>query len=114
MSVIEKQRDIGILRSMGATEKSIVRIFRYEGILIGIIGTIAGSVLGYLICFLQLNYKIYPLDPTQYKIDALPLQINISDFFFIAGMSLLLTFLASLYPAKRAAKINPLEAIKWE
>ncbi len=114
MSVIEKQRDIGILRSMGATDKSILRIFRFEGLLIGIIGTIAGSILGYFICFLQLQYKIYPLDPTQYKIDALPLQIRISDFFFIAGISLLLTYLASLFPAKKAAKVNPLEAIKWE
>ncbi|HKI79064.1 MAG TPA: ABC transporter permease [Ignavibacteriaceae bacterium] len=114
MSVIEKQRDIGILRSMGATEKSILKIFRFEGMLIGIIGTIGGSLLGYFVCFLQLQYKIYPLDPTQYKIDALPLQVRLSDFFFIAGISLLLTYLSSIYPAKRAAKINPLEAIKWE
>lgn len=114
MSVIEKRRDIGILNSMGAEKKSIVKIFMFEGILIGIIGTAAGSVLGYLICFLQLKYKLYPLDPTQYKIDALPLQVQVSDFFFIAGMSLLLSFFASLIPARRAAKVNPLEAIKWE
>lgn len=114
MSVIEKRRDIGILNSMGAEKKSIVKIFMFEGILIGIIGTAAGSILGYLICFLQLKYKLYPLDPSQYKIDALPLQVQLSDFFFIAGMSLLLSFLASLIPARRAAKVNPLEAIKWE
>jgi len=114
MSVIEKQRDIGILRSMGAGEKSILKIFMYEGLLIGIIGTAAGLVLGYFICFLQLKYKIYPLDPTQYKIDALPLQIRISDFFFVSGAAMLLSFFASLIPARRAARINPLEAIKWE
>ncbi len=114
MSVIEKQRDIGILRAMGATERSILKIFRFEGLLIGITGTIAGSIVGYFICFLQLHYKIYPLDPTQYKIDALPLQVRFSDFFFIAGISLLLSYLASIFPAKKAAKVNPLEAIKWE
>ncbi len=114
MSVIEKKRDIGILRSMGASEKSITKIFMYEGLLVGIIGTLAGLLVGYFICFLQLHYNIYPLDPTQYKIDSLPLQIRISDFFFVAGASMLLTFLASLFPAKRAAKVNPLEAIKWE
>lgn len=114
MSVIEKKRDIGILNSMGAEKKSIIKIFMFEGILIGIVGTAAGSILGYLICYLQLKYKLYPLDPTQYKIDALPLQVQLSDFFFIAGMSLLLSFLASLMPARRAAKVNPLEAIKWE
>jgi len=114
MSVIEKKRDIGILNSMGADKKSIIKIFMYEGLLIGLIGTAAGSILGYLICYLQIKYKIYPLDPTQYKIDALPLQVQLSDFFFIAGMSLLLSFFASLLPARRAAKVNPLEAIKWE
>jgi len=114
MSVIEKKRDIGILRSMGASEKSIVKIFMFEGLLIGIIGTIAGSILGYFICFLQLKFKIYPLDPTQYKIDALPLQVRFSDFFFVAGISMLLSILAALFPARRAAKVNQLEAIKWE
>lgn len=114
MSVIEKKRDIGVLNSMGALQKSILKIFMYEGILIGIIGTITGLAIGYFVCFLQLRYNIYPLDPTQYKIDSLPLQLKISDFFFVSGASLLLTFLASLFPAKRAAKINTIEAIKWE
>ncbi len=114
MSVIEKRRDIGILRSMGVEEKSILRIFMFEGILVGIIGTFTGALLGYLVCFLQIVYNIYPLDPTQYKIDSLPMELRLTDFFFVAGMSMLLSILASLYPAKRAAKINPVEAIKWE
>jgi lipoprotein-releasing system permease protein len=114
MSVIEKKRDIGILRAMGTSEKSILKIFMFEGLLIGIVGTIAGALLGYFICFLQLQYNIYPLDPTQYKINSLPLEIRISDFFFISGASMLLSFLASLYPAKRAARVNAIEAIKWE
>ncbi|HVO75829.1 MAG TPA: ABC transporter permease [Ignavibacteriaceae bacterium] len=114
MSVIEKKRDIGVLRAMGTNQKSIVKIFMFEGLLIGIIGTIAGALLGYFVCFLQLKYNIYPLDPTQYKINSLPLEIRVSDFFFISGASMLLSFLASLYPAKRAAKVNAIEAIKWE
>jgi lipoprotein-releasing system permease protein len=114
MSVIEKKRDIGILRSMGAGEKSIIKIFMFEGLFIGILGTIAGSILGYFICFLQLAYKIYPLDPSQYKMDALPLELRLSDFFFVAGVSMLLSFLAALFPARRAAKVNQIEAIKWE
>lgn len=114
MSVIEKKRDVGVLRSMGITENSILKIFMYEGILIGVIGTFVGAVIGYFICFLQLKYKIYPLDPTQYKIDALPVELRLTDFFFVAGIALLLSFLSSLYPAKKAAKTNILEAIKWE
>ena len=114
MSVIEKKRDIGVLRSMGSSENSILKIFMFEGLLIGFVGTLVGIFIGYLVCYLQINYNIYPLDPTQYKIDSLPLQMRLSDFFFISGASMLLSFLASLYPAKRAAKANPVNAIKWE
>jgi len=114
MSVIEKRRDIGILSAMGISEKSILKIFMFEGILIGIIGTLLGLLLGYFISYLQIKYNIYPLNPAQYKVDSLPLELRLSDFFFVSGASLLLTFFAALYPAKRAAKINPLEAIKWE
>ncbi|HUX61415.1 MAG TPA: ABC transporter permease [Ignavibacteriaceae bacterium] len=114
MSVIEKKRDIGILRSMGSSENSIMKIFMYEGLLIGVIGTISGLLLGYLVCYLQIHYNIYPLDPTRYKIDSLPLKIKFSDFLYVSGASMALSFIASLIPAKRAAKVNPLEAIKWE
>ena len=114
MSVIEKKRDIGILSSMGSKEKSILKIFMYEGLMIGLIGTGLGVLLGYLICFLQIKYNIYPLDPTQYKIDSLPLELRISDFFVITGVSLFLSLVASLIPAKRASKVDALQAIKWE
>jgi lipoprotein-releasing system permease protein len=114
MSVIEKKRDIGILRSLGATEKSVLKIFMFEGLLIGVIGTLLGVIIGYLVCYIQIEYNIYPLDPSQYKIDSLPIEIRISDFFFISFASMLLSFLASLYPAKKAAKVNPINAIKWE
>ena len=114
MSVIQKKRDIGILRSMGVTENSTKRIFMYEGLLIGILGTTAGLLLGYLVCYLQIHFKIYPLDPTQYKIDALPIQLKFLDFIIITFISLSLSYFASYFPAKRAAKVNPLKAIKWE
>lgn len=114
MSVIEKKRDIGILRSMGVTEKSVLKIFMFEGLLIGLIGTLLGVIIGYGICYLQIQYNIYPLDPAQYKIDSLPLDLRISDFFYISGASMVLSFFASLIPAKRAAKVNPISAIKWE
>src|SRR5690606_41106060 len=110
----EKKRDIGILRAMGSKENTILKILMFEGLLIGLAGTIAGLFLGYLICFLQLNFNIYPLDPTQYKIDSLLLELRLSDYFYISGVSMLLSFLASLYPARKAVKINIVESIKWE
>lgn len=114
MSVLEKKRDIGILKSFGVTEKSILKIFLNEGVLIGIFGTLFGSLLGYFICWLQINYNIYPLDPTMYKIDSLPLELRISDFFIVSAASMLLTFFAALFPARRASKVDALQSIKWE
>ncbi len=114
MSVLEKKRDIGVLKSFGATEKSILKIFLNEGILIGLFGTFFGALLGYFVCWLQLEYNIYPLDPTMYKIDSLPLEVRLPDFFYVTGASMFLTFLAALFPARRASKVDPLQSIKWE
>lgn len=114
MSVIEKQKDIGILRSMGVTDNSILRIFMFEGILIGLIGTLVGTIIGLLVCYAQIEYNFYPLDPGKYIIDALPVEIKISDLIAISGMAMLLSFFASLYPAKRAVRTQVIESIKWE
>lgn len=114
MSVIEKKRDIGILRTMGAKQDSILKIFMYEGLMIGIIGTGLGVLLGYFVCYLQIHYNIYPLDPTQYKINSLPMELRVMDFFVVTGASIFLSFIASLIPAKRAARVDALQAIKWE
>lgn len=114
MSVIEKKKDIGVLRSMGMPSKSILRIFMFEGILVGTVGTIAGLIIGLFICYLQIEYKFYPLDPSKYILDAIPIQIRLSDIFAITGMSMFLSVIASLYPAARAVKISIIDAIKWE
>lgn len=114
MTVIEKKRDIGVLKAMGSTNGSIVRIFMLEGILIGIYGTISGCILGLAICLMQIKFKFFPLDTSVYPIDALPIDLRWTDFVYVSLASLLLAFLASLYPAKRAAKQEPIQAIRWE
>jgi lipoprotein-releasing system permease protein len=114
MTVIEKKRDIGVLKAMGSTNGSIVRIFMLEGILIGIYGTIIGCILGLGICLMQIQFKLFPLDPTVYPIDSLPIDLRWTDFVFVGLAALLLSFLASLYPARRAAKQEPIQAIRWE
>ena len=114
MSVVEKQKDIGILRAMGTTENSIRKIFMLEGILVGIIGTVLGSLIGLGVCYLQINYNIYPLDPTKYIIDSLPMQVRVSDTIIIIITSLILSLLAAVYPAKKAAKTSLIDSIKWE
>ena len=114
MSVIEKKRDIGILKVKGATEKSIKKIFLLQGFYVGIIGTFAGFALGLLVYYLQTTYKLYPLNPLEYKIDAIPMKLQLTDFFAVGGASILLSTLAALLPAKKASEINPVDAIKWE
>ncbi|MEI7812155.1 MAG: ABC transporter permease [Ignavibacteria bacterium] len=114
MSVIEKKKDIGILRSMGAKDKSVLRIFMFEGMLIGLTGTLTGGVLGVAVVMAQKYLKFYSLDPGKYIIDALPVELRAMDFLAVAGMALFLSFLASLYPARRSIKVPALEAIKWE
>ncbi|MFA4924778.1 MAG: FtsX-like permease family protein, partial [Ignavibacteriaceae bacterium] len=114
MSVIEKKRDIGILKVKGATEKSIKKIFLLQGFYVGLIGTFAGFALGLLIYYLQTRYKLYPLNPLEYKIDAIPMKLQFTDFLTVGGASILLSTIAAMLPAKRASEINPVDAIKWE
>ena len=114
MGVIEKRRDIGVLKALGATKSSILRIFMVEGLLVGTIGTFLGSVLGLLVCYLQIEYQLFPLDPTVYIIPAIPVEVRWTDFIAVSGASMLLSFLASLYPARRASNLTPVQAIRWE
>lgn len=114
MTVMEKKRDIGILKAMGTLNSSILKIFMVEGILIGIYGTIIGSILGLTICILQIKLKFYPLDSMVYSIDALPIDIRFMDFIYVGLCAMIISLLASLYPALRAAKQEPIKAIRWE
>jgi lipoprotein-releasing system permease protein len=114
MGVIEKRRDIGILKALGATSTSIMRVFMFEGILVGTLGTVLGAVIGLFVCYLQIHYQLFPLDPTVYIIPAIPVEVRWSDFLAVALASMLLSILASLYPARRAASLLPVQAIRWE
>jgi lipoprotein-releasing system permease protein len=114
MSVIEKTRDIGILKSMGATNTSIVKIFMFEGVLVGVLGSVLGLTLGLSLVWLQSRYHLFPLDPTVYIIPAIPVEVHALDLVIVACTALALCSLAALYPAKRASHFVPVEAIRWE
>lgn len=114
MTVIEKKRDIGVLKALGATEKMIRRIFLFEGISVGIIGMAAGTILGVGVTLAQKYFGFYKLDASVYKIAALPVELRVTDFIFVPLAAFLLCFLASLYPSRRAASLEPVEAIRWE
>jgi len=114
MTVHEKRRDIGILKSMGASNKSLKKIFALQGLLVGIVGTLAGSIIGLLIVFLQEQYHLVALDTTIYIIPAMPVELHMKDILFIAAAAIGLCTLASRLPAKRAANLDPVKAIRWE
>jgi len=114
MLVMEKTREIGILRSMGASAHSIMKIFIYQGFLVGVIGTFLGAFIGYALGFLQLHYHLITLPADVYLISALPIVMLWKDFFAIICISILLSLLASVYPAYRASKLIPVEAIRYE
>ena len=114
MTVIEKKRDIGVLKAMGATDKMITNIFMFEGISVGVIGMVVGTLLGLGIILAQKYFEFYKLDATIYKITSLPVELRLYDFIFVPIAALALCFLASLYPSRRAAKLDPVNAIRWE
>jgi len=114
MTVIEKKRDIGVLKAMGATDKMITNIFMFEGISVGVIGMVVGTLLGLGITLGQKYFEFYKLDASIYKITSLPVELRLYDFIFVPIAALVLCFLASLYPSRRAAKLDPVNAIRWE
>jgi lipoprotein-releasing system permease protein len=114
MLVMGKTRDIAILKAMGATTKSIRKIFVFSGMVIGSIGTVLGLCLGLVLCILLKNYDIYELTgDIYYFTTTLPVKIEISWVIAIVSAAMVICFLATLYPARQAAKLDPVEAIRY-
>ncbi len=112
--VITKGKEIAILKAMGATRRSIARIFMFSGTLIGAVGMALGTILGYVLCVLLKEYIKFPLNADVYQIDSLPVRMQTHEFLLVAVCALLISFLATLYPALRAAKTAPAEGLRYE
>jgi lipoprotein-releasing system permease protein len=114
MMVMGKTRDIAILKAMGATGKSIRKIFVFNGMVIGGLGTILGLGLGLVICFVLRHYNIHELTgDIYYFTTTLPVKLEAVNVVSIILAALLICFLATLYPARQAAKLDPVEAIRY-
>jgi lipoprotein-releasing system permease protein len=114
MVVADKTREIGILRAMGMPAASIRRIFLFQGVVVGAVGTLGGLVLGLVVAVLLEHYQLIALDPSVYFIDHLPVALQPLDVLLIVVASLAIAALATLYPASQAAKLYPVEAIRHE
>jgi len=114
MTVLEKKRDIAILRAIGSTELSIRKIYFYDGAIIGFIGSVLGGILGLLICYLQIEYKLFAIDSTKYILDAIPIEVHFLDFTMIVLFALVLSIIATIYPSYRASKLSIVESIREE
>jgi lipoprotein-releasing system permease protein len=113
MMVMGKTRDIAILKAMGATDRSIRKIFVFNGMVIGSIGTLLGVFCGFILCWLLQHYKFIELPGDVYYITTLPVRLEALDVVFIAAAALVICFLATLYPARQASALKPVEAIRY-
>ena len=114
MVVTDKTREIGILKAMGMPAASIRRIFLWQGAAIGVVGTALGVLLGLAGAWALTKFRLIELDPSVYFIDRLPIQIAVSDVLWITVASLGIAMLATLWPARQASRLFPVEAIRHE
>jgi lipoprotein-releasing system permease protein len=114
MMVMEKYKDIAILMSMGARREQIRRIFMLQGVLIGVVGSAIGLAVGYTVCYFADKYRWVRLDETVYSISFVPFEPRGVDAVWIAGAAVLVSFLATIYPARSATRIAPTEVLRYE
>ena len=114
MMVMEKTKDIGILKSIGTTNRTIRKIFILNGFFIGSLGTFLGAIGGFTLCYLLKTYQFIKLPRDIYYIDKLPINLNISDSLTVIVAAMAISLVSTLYPAHQAARMEPVEALRYE
>jgi lipoprotein-releasing system permease protein len=114
MNVIEKRREIAILKAMGATDNGIMSIFMLQGLIIGIIGTMIGIIGGYSLCYILNTYQIIKLPADVYYLSHLPVKTKLTDFIIVSISAITISFLSTIYPALQASRLNPVEPLRYE
>ncbi len=114
MMVMEKNRDIAVLMSMGATPRTIRRIFMLQGVIIGVFGSFVGSMTGSLVCWVCDKYQLIRLETDVYSISHVPFRSSLWDVLLVSAAAIAISFLATLYPSKNAAQLDPVVALRYE
>lgn len=112
MLVLEKRRQVGILRSLGATRSAIQRIFLLKGTIIALTGTLLGNIFGFLVCWIQAQYKIFTLPSTIYFMKTVPMYFRLENFIIVSFVSIILCIAAAYIPARLASTLDPIKAIR--
>jgi lipoprotein-releasing system permease protein len=114
MTVIEKAREIAIMKAMGATDRSVMSIFMIHGLIIGVVGTIFGITGAYILCQLLKTYKFINLPPDVYYLSYLPVKMNLFYFIIVSLAAIFISFVATVYPSWQAARLDPVEPLRYE
>jgi lipoprotein-releasing system permease protein len=112
--VAEKRKEIGILKAIGASNPSISTVFFTVGMIIGVVGTVAGSIVGLTLIWMQNTFKLIRLAGDVYQIDHLPMKLSTGDFILIVGSTLVISLLATIIPARRAGALQPVDVLRYE
>jgi len=114
MMVMEKTRDIAVLMSLGTRRRQVRNVFIFQGVLIGVVGTAIGLLLGYALSWIGGHYRLVSLSPEVYSIDYVPFAARALDGVVVAIVALAVSFVATIYPSWSASRILPAEALRYE
>jgi lipoprotein-releasing system permease protein len=112
--VMEKSRDIGILKTMGTSPRRVSRIFMLQGLIIGVVGTSVGALGGLLLCFVMDHYRLLRIPQDVYQVAYVPFVVRPLDFSIVVLATIVICFVATIYPSRQAARLDPVQALRFE
>ena len=112
--VMEKSRDIGILKTMGTSPRRISVVFMMQGTIIGLVGTLTGAIIAVVLCWVLTEYRLVPIPQDIYQVSYVPFIVELQDFATVVLSAIVICFLATIYPSRQAAKLDPVQALRFE